>query len=399
MPWKVRSAMSERLEFVLLALKEEGKSVNIRSLCHRFGISPTTGYKWLNRFIQSDRNTDALRELSHVPRNSPNHTPEEIEQQVIDLRQQHPAWGGRKLRARLLMLEHVVAKSVPAASTITSILRRHNLISAEESGKRELCQRFEHPRPNDLWQMDFKGDIPLERGGRCYPLTVLDDHSRYAVGLVACANVQSETTRQALTSIFRRYGLPFRMTMDNGAPWGHFSNNGEGESRYTEFELWLLRLGIRVSHSTPYHPQTQGKDERFHRTLKLELLRDYDWRDVAECQPSFDHWRGQYNCERPHEALGMAVPASRYRPSGRPFPEQLPELEYDTQDVVRKVGKRGQVKYGNRKFFLGHAFRGQNVALRPQEQEDGMWDVYYGRQKVATLNFNKVSTISPNTCP
>jgi transposase InsO family protein len=239
------------------------EEANIRRLCSRFGISPTTGYKWLRRWIESDCKRDALEELPRRPRHSPNRTPPEIEQLVVALREEHPAWGGRKLRARLLAKGQKEEEVVPAASTITSILRRHELVSPEESGKREPWRRFEHPRPNDLWQVDFKGDIPLEQAGvRCHPLTVLDDHSRFALGLVACANERSETTKEALTGIFRRYGLPFRMTMDNGSPWGQITNssdNCEGEVRYTEFEVWLLRLGIKISHSRPYHPQTRGQ--------------------------------------------------------------------------------------------------------------------------------------------
>lgn len=408
MPWRVTSAMTERLEFVMLVLAaEEGGNLNMRELCRRYGISPTTGYKWVERFKESGRKLEALGDLSRRPKNSPKRTPPEMEALFLNLRSKHPYWGGRKLRARAEMLlaetgdDAASQLQLPTPSTITSILQRNSMISEEESQKREHPNRFEHPRPNDLWQMDFKGHFPLENGRRCHPLTVLDDHSRYLLGLVACPNEGALTTKEALTRTFRRYGLPFRMTMDNGSPWGHIASQGSsrGERRYTAFELWLMRLGIRVSHSSPFHPQTQGKDERLHRTLKLELLSDYSWRDLEGCQPDFDHWRSGYNCERPHEALGMKVPASRYEPSGRPFPETLPELEYDAGVEVRKVNDRGNIKYRKKYHFLGHAFSGELVGLRPQQQADGIWDVYYGRHKVATLNFNNVSTMSPNTCP
>jgi transposase InsO family protein len=393
--------MSERLEFVTLILAAEGQALklNMRELCHRFQISRKTGYKWLNRFKEGGRKLEALEDLSRRPVNSPHRTCAQIEALVLALRRKHPHWGARKLRALMQMLGYD-EDMLPAASTITAILRRHGMISEEESEKRERFERFEHAHPNDLWQMDFKGYFPLENGKHCHPLTVLDDHSRYLVGLVACANEEATTTRDALTKIFRRYGLPFRMSMDNGSPWGHIANRGSrlGERRYTAFDLWLMRLGVKVSHSTPFHPQTQGKDERLHRTLKLELLSDYSWRDVGACQPEFDRWRNGYNCERPHEALGMKVPAERYQPSGRPFPETLPALEYDAGVEVRKVNDRGMVKYRKQYYFLGHAFSGEHVALRPQQQADGVWDVYYGRQKVATLNFNNVLPMSPNNC-
>ena len=401
MSWKVSSAMSERLEFVtlILAAEEQCLKVNISDLCSRFQISRKTGYKWLNRFLESGGKPDALEDLSRRPVNSPKRTSAEMEELVLALRREHPYWGARKLRALMQMMGYD-EDSLPSPSTITKILQRHGMISEEESVKREHFERFEHPHPNDLWQMDFKGYFRLENGRLCHPLTVLDDHSRYLLGLVACPNEEAATTREALTGIFRRYGLPFRMSMDNGSPWGHIANRGSrlGERRYTAFDLWLMRLEVKVSHSSPFHPQTQGKDERLHRTLKLELLSDYNWRDLEACQPEFDHWRSGYNCERPHEAIGMKVPASRYQPSGRPFPEKLPSLEYDSACEVRKVNDRGNIKYRKRYYFLGKAFIGEYVGLRPQQQVDGAWDVHYGRQKVATLNFNNVLPMSPNNC-
>src|SRR5262249_9640533 len=161
--------------------------------------------------------------------------------------------------------------------------------------------------------------------GRCHPLTVLDDHSRFALGLEACANEQGVTVQERLTTIFRRYGLPRRMTMDNGSPWGNDSTHP-----HTPLTVSLMRLGIGVGHSRPYHPQTQGKDERFHRTLKVEVLHGRTFRDLPHCQAAFDEWRTVYNVQRPHEALAMATPGSRYAISARPFPASLPAVEYDT---------------------------------------------------------------------
>jgi len=385
--------VSERLEFALLATQTEA---NIRQLCRRFGISPTTAYKWRERFLACG--ATGLQEQSRRPHHSPLKSSLCIEQVVCQLRLKHPAWGGRKLRARLLTLGH---KSVPSPSTITAILHRQQLIDPSQAEHHRAFLRFEHPHPNDLWQMDFKGDFSTG-AVRCYPLTVLDDHSRFSLGLLACADQKLETTRTALTEVLRCYGLPSRMTMDNGAPWG--SRHGHRE-RYTEFVVWLLRLGICVSHSRPHHPQTQGKDERFHRTMKLELLRDWAWRDLRECQQRFDGWREQYNCERPHEALGMEVPASRYRPSPRPFPEQLPSIEYAPTDIVRKVGERGQIRYKQRKFFIGGGFRGLHLGLRPT-MTDGYYEVYFCRQRIGALDLrerppenDEVSRMSPNTCP
>jgi len=360
MPFKEFTTMSQRLEFVLLASAEDA---NIRLLCRRFSISPTTGYKWLRRYRQAG--SDSLQDASRRPLRSPHRTGSDIEHAICLLRQQHPAWGGRKLRARLLALGH---KLVPSSSTITAILRRNQLIDPNLSESHKPFIRFQHPKPNDLWQMDFKGDFPL-RTGRCYPLTVIDDPSRFVLGLIACQNQQASTTQSALEAIFRRYGLPYRMTMDNGAPWGEVRGQG---SRWTKLTVWLLRLGIRVSHSRPHHPQTQGKDERFHRTLNLELLRGRAWRTISECQKEFDRWLEVYNCQRPHEALQMGVPAQHYQLSARAFPKELLAIEYGEDYIVRKVDKRGEISYKNGDYFIGMAFKGLRVGLRATSKEGEM---------------------------
>lgn len=376
MPWKESTCMSQRQEFVMLA---NAADTNVSSLCARFGISRKTGYKWRSRFQVG--NIQALADQSRCPHHSPRRTAASIEEHVLALRDEHPAWGGRKLRARLLALGY---SNVPAASTITAILHRHQRIAPEESLRHQSFQRFEHPEPNDLWQMDFKGYFATA-AGRCHPLTVLDDHSRFALELRACADERTHTVQNALTGVFRRYGLPWRMTMDNGFPWGVYLG---GRCRWTRFTVWLLRLGVRVSHSRPFHPQTQGKDERFHRTLKVELLRDYAWRDLHECQKRFEYWRDQYNCQRPHEALQMQVPAARYRLSDRPFPEHLPAVEYPADSIVRRVQKNGLIYWHHKGYFVGEAFQGLDVALLPTTT-DGSYEVYFWHQQVAKLDLKE----------
>lgn len=372
MPWK-GSIMSQRHEFVMLAL---GENTNLRQLCRRFNISPGTGYKWLNRY-QSAGET-GLKDQSRRPHHSPGRTDEEIEQKVLQLRHKHPAWGGRKLHRRLEVLNEA---KVPSPSTITAILHRHQLIAPELAQKHRPYQRFEHPKPNDLWQMDFKGDFALECG-RCFPLTVLDDHSRFALGLQACADQKGVTVKNELSEIFRRYGLPYRMNMDNGFPWAAMI---KGRRFWTQLSVWLLRLGIHLSFSRPHHQQTNGKDERFHRTLKLELLRDHAWRSLHQCQPDFDIWRHIYNCERPHEALGLAVPASRYQVSPRTFPDPLPSIEYPDGLILRKVQSNGSIHFQGRLHFVAEAFYRFYVALRPTVV-DGKFDVYFLHQKIASLD-------------
>jgi transposase InsO family protein len=368
MPWNEVSTVSLRLEFVTLAAVE---GANVRELCRRYGISPQTAYKWIDRHRQGG--PAALADRPRRPASSPCRCVEAIEAEVLRLRDEHPAWGGRKLRARLLALGHA---GVPAASTITAVLRRHGRLAPGPAPAAAYI-RFEHDAPNRLWQMDFKGHFATATG-RCHPLTVLDDHSRFALGLVACGDEQDGTVRGHLTALFRRYGLPERVLCDNGPPWG---TAGSGQ-RYSGLGVWLLRLGVGVGHGRAFHPQTQGKDERFHRTLKAEVIQGRSFDDLAGCQRRFDPWREVYNHQRPHESLGLAVPASRYRPSDRSFPEVLPTWEYGPTDAVRKVACDGTISFKGRPVELGKAFRGEHVAVRPTV-EDGVFGVYFGVHKVA----------------
>ena len=381
MPWKEVSAMSLREEFVALAGAD---GANVRALCRRFQISAPTGYKWLSRFRDAGRT--GLADASRRPRSSPSKTAAAVEQAVLALRQQHPAWGARKLRAWLL--DHG-QRDLPAPSTIQAMLTRAGLIRAADSAKHRAFQRFEHAAPNDLWQMDFKGHFALTSGARCHPLTVLDDHSRYAVRLAACSNEQHATVQGQLINTFRRYGLPQRMLMDNGSPW-----SGGRDEPYTSLTVWLLRLGIGVTHGRPYHPQTQGKDERFHRTLKAEVLQWEAFATTAACQRRFDVWRDVYNLERPHEALAMKTPITRFRPSERRYPERLPAIEYGPDDVVRKVTVNGQLSFRGHEIKVGKAFRGERLALRPTT-EDGVWDVHYCQQPLGQLNLVQADVSAP----
>lgn len=295
MPFQECSRMSQREEFCRLALSPE---VNLSELCRRFGVGRRTGYKWLERY--RERGPEGLMDRSRRPHASPGQTAEAMEAQVLAVREAHPAWGGRKIR-RVLEREGLMP---PAASTITTILRRHGRLDGPRAGERRDWVRFEQAAPNDLWQMDFKGHFALETG-RCHALTVLDDHSRYALGLEACGDETTETVQGRLTQLFRRYGLPWRMLTDNGPPWGT-----GGPAQYTVLTVWLLDLGVTVSHGRPYHPQTQGKDERFHRTLAAEVLDGCRFRDLAQVQAAFDAWREVYNVHRPHQAIKLETPAS-----------------------------------------------------------------------------------------
>jgi transposase InsO family protein len=380
MAWREVDTVSLRREFVRLAQSE---AITKAELCRRFAISRKTGYKWLRR-VRADGGDAALEDRSRRPQCSPGRTSAATEEAVLALRQRHPAWGPRKLQRVLLNEGH---EKVPAVSTMAAILKRHGLIDADEGLKHCPVKRFEHDAPNDLWQMDYLGHFAIDTG-RCHSLTALDDHSRYGLLLAACGDETTSTVQQRLTGAFRRYGLPWRMTMDNGSPWG----NSDDRHDLTPLVVWMMRLGIAVSHSRPYHPQTQGKDERFHRTLRAEVLAQRRFKDLAHVQRCFDEWRELYNTVRPHQALGMQVPQQRYRPSPRPFPERLPPLEYGPDDEVRSVQDGGWISFHGRPFRIPRALRGEPVAVRATAS-DGAFDIYFGRHRVAQIDLR--ATVKP----
>jgi transposase InsO family protein len=369
--------MDQRREFVMLF---EQAGTDRRELCRRFGISRSTGYELAQRYRQEG--AAGLAERSRRPKRSPGRTAEAMEALVLGIRDQHPPWGGRKIARRLRDLGH---KGVPSASTITEVLRRHGRIDAAATAAREQPQRFEHAAPNDLWQMDFKGHFAVARG-QCHPLTVIDDHSRFALGIRACGDQTDATVRSELTAIFRRYGVPLRMLMDNGSPWG----SANSEHRYTGFEVWLLELGVGFSHGRAYHPQTQGKDERFHRTLASEAIGRRSFLDLAACQRRFDEWQTVYNTERPHEALDLATPVVRYRPSARSFPEKLEPFDYGPGAILRRVGDTGWLSFRSHLLKLGRAFAHRQVGLRPGAQ-DGCFDAFFCGHKIATLDLRQAA--------
>jgi transposase InsO family protein len=375
MPWKTQDIMSLREEFVLLARQEH---VNRRELCRRFGISPQTAYKWLQRF--AEKGSAGLTDRSRRPLSSPRASAVQVQDAVVTLRIQHPAWGGRKISRRLRDLN--LAQVAP--STVTSILHRYELISTDASERATPWQRFEREAPNALWQVDFKGYFETPEG-RCSPLTMLDDHSRFNVALHACGDTTTGVVQTQMERVFRLYGLPVQINFDNGAPWGAPSSPGQ----LTELGVWLVRLGVHVSHSRPYHPQTNGKDERFHRSLKAEVLNGRSFESLARVQTALDHWRAIYNHERPHEALKMATPISRYQPSARLFPEHLTAIEYAAHDEVSCVGWDGILRFRGRRYKLSNALHRQDVAVRARDGEDGMFDVFFAHHHCLAIDLRQ----------
>lgn len=365
MPWQPRAMMEIKQEFIALASQA---GANRRELCRRFGISPTTGYVLLKRHAQEG--PSGLTGRSRRPHSSPWQTDAVLEQAVLQVRTEHPTWGGRKIARRLCDLG---LGAVPSPSTVTAILHRHGCIGEQASLAAQHWKRFEHEQPNALWQMDFKGDFHTTRA-RCHALTLLDDHSRYSLAVQACPDVRGDTVMPHLERVLQRYGLPARINVDNGAPWG---TPRQPDNSLSSLAVWLIRLGIRLSHSTPYHPQTNGKIERLHQTLKKDVLNGRTFVDLTHAQQAFEHWRHTYNHVRPHDSLELDTPARHYNASARSYPAALPPIEYPEGDLIVTVGWNGEVRLNKHRFKVSNALLKLPIALRPDPKRDGRFTLYF----------------------
>ena len=297
MPWEYKTVRAQREEFVSAA-RQGG---NFSALCREFGISRKTGYKWVRR-AQSGEELD---DRSRKPKRVSARTPELIESKILAVRTEHPGWGARKSK---VVLEKAGEEGIPSARTVGAVLHRHGCIDLEESRKRQAFQRFERQRCNELWQTDFKGEFRTQDGRYCYPLDILDDHSRFALRIAAVAST-AQMVIPVFASAFREYGLPQAVLSDKGAQFAGFRGG------YTLFEKWLMDLDVLQNHDRIGHPQTQGKSERFHRTMKQEFLRHHNFADAADADAQLPVWRHTSNMARPHAALNMRCPGEVYVPS------------------------------------------------------------------------------------
>lgn len=356
MPWQKESVMSQRKRLVEQMLLP---GANVSDLCLHWNISRPTAYKWLRRYKEGG--WEALEDVSKEPVNQPNKTPDAIEQVVIVAHKEFPFWGPYKLQQYLL--NEQLLDTVPSHPTIERILKRHGceVITSNQSPPAKI--RFERSQPNELWQMDFKGSF-MTQVERCHPLTVLDDHSRFSIGLRACPDEKNETVQCQLIKLFKEFGLPQQINVDNGSPWGD-----TGLEHMTRLEVWLMKLGVRLSHSAPFHPQTNGKDERFHRTLKLEVLHLRQYKNPMEMQKVFDRWRHIYNFKRPHQGIDNKTPSSRYCVSTRKFPGQLIEYDYGPDEIVRTVTKdSGEFSFKGHSYYAGKALCGERIAVKETDK-------------------------------
>ena len=346
MPWREANVMSQKVEFVIRA----GLEKNFSRLCEEFEISRPTGYKWLQRYKEAG-SMNGLQELPRRPRHSPSKKAWEMESRAIELRVKY-GWGARKLRV-LLEREGVEL----CVSTINRIIKRNDLLEPDECHK-QAVKRFEMDACNKLWQMDFKGEWKID-GGWCYPLSILDDHSRYAVGLYPMRNQSYDGVYSSLRDAFGKHGIPDAMLMDHGVPWW----NGQNRHGLTRLGVHMIKQGITLIFSEMGHPQTQGKVERFHRTLKKSIDRKGRPKKFEICCERLREFCYDYNHVRPHEALAMEVPARKYIRSLKEYNPDPPDWEYPYGSRICKVNDAGLISYGNRQYFAGTVLAGERVRV------------------------------------
>lgn len=365
MPWKVNHLMSERMEFVGRLSKGE----RMTDLCEELGISRKTGYKFWRRY--QEQGVRGLEDASRAPKRVRAKTNAAMEELLVQARKAHSSWGGRKLKD--ILETRQPGLKLPAASTITAVLKRHGLITQRKRRRRpeRYAGGLTQPQaPNEVWGVDYKGQFRLGNGRYCYPLTASDLCSRYLLVTEALDGTDEASAREVFEQAFDEYGLPEVIRTDNGTPFA-----SQGLAGLTKLSAWWLRLGIKHQRTEPAHPEQNGCHERMHRTLKAETTRPAG-RNSLQQQERFDAFRREFNEERPHEALDMQRPAQVYKPSERRRPIPLPELGYPLHDDVLEVSRGGHIRLPRgRHCFLSYALVGQPVGLR--EQPDGRWLVTF----------------------
>jgi putative transposase len=370
MPWRHTSPMDQKTQFIADYLRQ---TLSITELCALYGVSRKTGYKWIERYLTSG--PSGLEERSRKPGSSPHQTPQHVIEALLEVRRRHPSWGAKKLLS-ILQKRHP-SWSLPGRSTVCDILRRHGLVP-----KKRHPRHIGHPgkpttliaAPNEVWSADFKGQFKTGDGLYCYPLTVTDGYSRFLLGCHALSSTWVAEAKPVFTRLFKEFGLPKRIRTDNGVP---FATNTLG--RLSQLSAWWVRLGILPELIEPGKPQQNGRHERMHRTLKAETTRPPARTRRAQ-QLKFERFRQEFNDQRPHEALDMQPPASRYEPSPRQMPNRLPPLEYPDRFEVRYVSANGGIRWNHQWVNVSHTCIGEYVGL--EEIDDGVWNVYFGPLKL-----------------
>jgi transposase InsO family protein len=364
MPWKESSVMEERLRFVARIL--EGESMT--DVCREFGISRKTGYKLMERYREDG--PVALADRSRRPVRYANQLPSQVERLIVDARREKPHWGARKIR-EILIRRLAGDVRIPATSTIHAVLDRYGLVKRMGRRRHRATGTSLSPgtEPNQLWAADFKGEFKLGDGRWCYPLTVTDHASRFLLLVEAEESTREDPVIAAFERLFCERGLPDAIRTDNGLPFA----SPNGLFNLSKLSVWWLRLGIAIERIRPGHPQQNGRHERMHLTLKREAARP-PAANIIQQQERFDAFQGEFNGERPHEALAMRTPADVYTPSSKAY-RGLPELDYPLHDRDVLVTTCGRLCMHRKKINISTLFAGQRVGIK--EVDEGIWLVSF----------------------
>ena len=365
MPWKETRVSNERMRFMV---DWEFEEESMAELCRQYGISRKTAYKWLSRW--QGQGPGGLADRSRAPKTHPNQVAAERVEKILQLRDRY-RWGPKKILALLRREDHQVRW--PAISIIEQILKDHGRIVPRKKRRRvpPQTQPLSHATAaNSLWCVDFKGQFFTGEGLCCYPLTISDAHSRFLLRCQGLEQTGYDAARPIFEWAFREYGLPQGIRSDNGAPFA--SRAVAGLSRLS---LWWIKLGIVPERIDPGCPQQNGRHERMHLTLKGETASP-PASTFRRQQQRFDAFRQEFNHVRPHEALGMNTPASRYEPSPRPYPMREPELIYPDDWLTRKVQCDGDFYWKHQPVFLSEVLWGETIGLEPVDGR--YWRVYFG---------------------
>lgn len=350
--------------------------MNVSEACRSFDVSRACGYKWLNRY-EAEGET-GLCDRSRAPASHPNATAVEVAALLVAERMRRPAWGPRKLIWRLAELHPGVV--FPSPSVAWAILSRHGLV--QPRSRRRHTPPQTHPFTdttcaNSVWSADFKGQFWMSGGGQVYPLTVTDSHSRFLLEVTAMSGTSGGPVRRVFERLFSERGLPLAILTDNGPPFASVGLGG-----LTPLSAWWVRLGIMPDRIEPGHPEQNGRHERMHGAMEREVERPQG--GLRAWQKAFENFRGMYNHERPHEALGMKPPARVYIPSPRPYPGKEPEVEYCEGVDIRRVRHNGEIKWRGKKLYCSQTLAGEPVGL-VRKGED-LWDIYYGKLKLGWID-------------
>ena len=379
MPWKEVKPMQQKVLFIADYLRE---LASLSELCRQYGISRKTGYKWIERF--EEQGLDGLNEQSRKPAHCPTQTPYAIQQAIIELRQQFQITPGAK-KLQVLLTRRYPNEVIPSTSTIYNILNRAGLVKSRR--RRRRVSPYPQPfapvtQPNELWSVDYKGQFKLRTGIWCYPLTVMDHHSRYLCGCQALKGPKLNDTKAAFTQLFKEYGLPERIRSDNGTPFASTACGG-----LSRLSIWWIKLGIRPERIKPGKPQQNGQHERMHRTLKKAATRPPS-PSMKSQQQRFDAFCKEYNELRPHEALNQQTPASQYTRAAREYPKRLPKIQYPDYFEVRRVGSNGIANWRNKLLYTSHLLYQEYIGL--EEIDDGIWQVYFGPVTLGKFDERKI---------